>query len=272
MVAPISYLFVPGSRPDRFAKALATAADAVIIDLEDAVAPSDKAEARDAVVTSLTEGVERPVYVRINAQGSEHFDRDVQALGQLPERAASSLAGIMLPKAEDPALVSELSSRLGVGVVALVETAVGVANIAELAAAEGTLRLALGAVDLSHELDAEITSATIDHVYAEMVVRSVLAGIPAPVASPPLSFTDTALVEQDARRLRGLGLTAQLCIHPAQLDPVHEGFLPTQEQIEWAQKIAATTDGASQLDGQMVDKPVQDKAARILELAKRIRN
>lgn len=264
-----SYLFVPASRPERFAKALAAGADSVIIDLEDAVAVEDKDSALQHLLTALEDGLDKPVHVRINAADSPWFDRDVEALAALSERARKSLAGVFVPKAEYADHLARVRSVVDGDVIALVESAVGVSRLRELASVPGITRLAVGAADLSFDLDVEIRSSTIDHVYAQLVIESRLAGLPGPVASPPFSISDLDAVRADAERLRGLGATAQLSIHPAQLPAIHAGFRPDDAQIEWARRVlAADEGGAAQVDGQMVDKPVRERAERILAQAK----
>ncbi|MFF2319283.1 HpcH/HpaI aldolase/citrate lyase family protein [Arthrobacter sp. NPDC058097] len=262
----ISYLFVPASRPERYGRALAAGADRVIIDLEDAVAPEDKDSSLKQLIAALSAGMDAPVHVRINADDSFLFERDLAALAALPEVARAGLSGVVLPKVEDPASVMRIRKLLGeeIELVALVESALGLSRVRSIARTPGLSRLALGAVDLSFDLDAEIASATIDHAYATLVLESRLAGLPAPIASPPLSIQDPEGIETGARRLRSLGLTAQLCIHPAQVEPIHAGFLPSDELLVWAQNVLTSDAGAAQIDGQMVDKPVRDRAKRIL--------
>lgn len=274
--AAISYLFVPASRPDRYEKALGSDADAVIIDLEDAVAIAEKDEALAQLLEALSGGLSRPAHVRINAADSEWFARDVDALRGLSGQARSALAGVVVPKAERAADLARVIDALGgpgsgSDVIALVESAAGVAAARELAAVPGLTRFGVGAADLSFDLDAEIVSATVDWVYAQLVIESRLAGIAAPVASPPFEIRDLEIVEREAARLRGLGATAQLSIHPAQLPAIHRGFLPDEATVEWARRVLLASEaegGAAQVDGQMVDKPVIERAERIIAQAR----
>lgn len=274
--AAVSYLFVPASRPDRFEKALATASDAVIVDLEDAVPMGEKEDALANLLAALERGLSRAVHVRVNAADSEWFERDIAALAALPEQARASIAGVLLPKAERAAdvrrVVEATDGRAsGAEIVALIESARGVAAAREIAAVPGLSRFAVGAADLSFDLDADIVSATTDWVYAQLVIESRLAGLAGPIASPPFEIKELGVVERKAVRLRGLGATAQLSIHPAQIPAIHAGFLPAPEKIAWARKVvavAAGADGAAQVDGQMVDKPVRERAERILAQAR----
>jgi citrate lyase subunit beta/citryl-CoA lyase len=262
----ISYLFVPASRPERYGKALASGADRVIIDLEDAVAVEDKESSLGHLIAALRAGLEAPAHVRINADDSLLFERDLAALAALSDAARGSLSGVVLPKAEDPASLIRIRKLLGeeIELVALVESALGLSRVREISKTPGLSRFALGAVDLTFDLDADIDSPTIDHAYCTLVVESRVAGLPGPIASPPLSITNPDATEKDALRLRALGLTAQLCIHPSQIGPIHAGFLPTDEQLVWAKNVLASEGGAVQVDGHMVDKPVRDRARRIL--------
>lgn len=267
--AAVSYLFVPASRPERFEKALSSDADAVIVDLEDAVAVAEKDAALEHLRAALGAGLSRPVHVRINAADSAWFERDVAFLAGLADAERAQLAGVLVPKAEDAATIARVHEAAGPGIplVALIESAAGVVRVREIAGAPGLARFGVGAADLSFDLDVEIVSSTVDAVYAQLVIESRLAGLAGPVASPPFEIRDLDVVAREAVRLRGLGATAQLCIHPAQVAPIHAGFLPSAERVEWARRVvaaAAETDGAAQVDGQMVDKPVRERAERIL--------
>lgn len=141
----------------------------------------------------------------------------------------------------------------------------------DLLAAAGVARLAVGAVDLSVDLGTEVYSPVLDHIYARVVLASRLAGIGAPIGSPPLDLRAVEAIEAEARRLKSMGIGGQLCIHPAQVPAVHAGFAPTEQQVDWARRVLASEGGSVQVDGQMVDKPVRDRAERIVELAERAR-
>ena len=268
-----SYLFVPGSRPDRFEKALTAGADRVIVDLEDAVSPEDKASARDGLCAVLAGGLSGPVLVRVNAADTPWFADDLSALASVLAVRPRALAGVVIPKLEEPQTVARVRAELPLGegdVVGLIETAVGV-HAADQLAASGVTRLAVGAIDLSVDLGADIDSPVLDATYARLVIASRVAGIDAPLGSPPVDIHDAAAIESAARRLRGMGIGGQLCIHPAQLPAVHAGFAPTVAQVDWARRIVASEGAAVQVDGQMVDKPVRDRAERILAAADRSR-
>jgi citrate lyase subunit beta / citryl-CoA lyase len=268
----VTALFVPGNRPERFAKAAASGADVVIIDLEDAVAAADKAHARDEAVAALTgsgahgSGGVRAL-VRVNAQDTAAYDDDIRALLALASQPDHGLLGLMLPKAEDPAQVAELAAKLpaDVPLVALVESALGLVNAVELARVPGVERLAFGAIDFALDIDADGGDRVLDQARAQLVVASRAAGIAPPLDSPSTDIRDTTAVAASAKLGRGCGFGGKLCIHPAQLPAVAAAFTPSPEEIAWARKILANDGGAVQVDGQMVDRPVIDRARRIIE-------
>lgn len=262
----ITYLFVPASRPDRFAKALDAGADRVIIDLEDAVAPDAKPAARAALAQALSAGLPSPAFIRINPKESADFDDDLTMLAGLSEQAVAGVAGIMLPKCDSPDTVAAVRAAFAINmpVIALIETASGVARAADVAAAAGVARLALGAADLAVDLDVDVSSPLVDVVYAQLVIASRVAGLPSPIGSPYFTISDPEGAEREARRLRSLGVLAQLCIHPRLLTPAVLGFAPSAEQVAWARQLVGTDDGAATVAGQMVDRPVRERAERIL--------
>ena len=264
----VTALFVPGNRPERFAKAAASGADVVIIDLEDAVAAGDKADARREAVAALRGGGVRAL-VRPNASGTAEYDGDVLALLDLASRPGHGLLGVMLPKAEDPGQLAALAASLprDVPLVALVESALGLVNAVELARVPGVARLAFGAIDFALDIDADGGDRFLDHARSRLVVASRAAGIAAPLDSPATAIRDTGPVAESARLGRGFGFGGKLCIHPAQLAAVKEAYSPSAEQIDWARRVLAAEGGAAQVDGQMVDRPVTDRARRILERA-----
>jgi citrate lyase subunit beta/citryl-CoA lyase len=273
MATPLrrSYLFVPGNRPDRFAKALAAGADAVIIDLEDAVPPAEKVAARERVAAWLSP--ERRVLVRVNAFGTEWFHDDVGV-------CRNGVAGVMLPKTEDDrqivALHTHIGAHLGAHVVhatpvlPIVETAFGLSHMERIARAPHVERLVFGALDLALDLQVNGDDGLLAF-RSQMVLVSRIVGLQAPVDAPTTSFTDPDRVRADAERSRRLGFGAKLCIHPAQVAPVHEAFAPTPDEIMWARRVveasAQSQGAATALDGAMVDRPVVERARAILERA-----
>ena len=252
-------LFVPGNRPDRFAKAAASGADGVILDLEDAVAPNDKDGARTTIATSP-----RPTnaVVRINAYGTRWHDDDVQAVKSL------GIGSVMLPKAESAEQVQKLRAALGhLPVIALIESAEGLANVRDIARVVD--RLAFGYIDFSADLGCSMDRDVLLQARADIVLASRLARIAMPLEGVTPSFDNTEEVEDDARYAASFGFGGKLCIHPKQIAPVMSGFRPVQSDIDWAKKIANSGDGAASIDGMMVDAPVRLRAARILSAARK---
>lgn len=258
-----SWLFVPGARPDRFAKAADAGAHEVILDLEDGVAAPDKPAARSAVAGWLAGG--GTAWVRVNAAGTVWHEADLAALTACP-----GLRGVMVPKAEETAALSRIAERLppGTAIVALVETARGIQQAPAIAACPAVCRLAFGSVDYALDIDADETDEALLFARSALVVASRAAGLPAPVDGVSVETTDTGIVSKAAARARSLGFGGKLCIHPAQVDPVNTAFSPSQASIVWARRVLSA-EGLSTLDGKMIDTPVLERARRILARATR---
>ncbi|MGO0575517.1 HpcH/HpaI aldolase/citrate lyase family protein [Ornithinimicrobium panacihumi] len=261
MRAARSFLFVPGDRPERFDKAAAAGADAVIIDLEDAVGSEHKSSAREAAATWLQDG--GSACVRINAADSTEHDADVAALGGL-----TSLVAVVLPKASGPAVASAVAQRTGAPVLALVESAAGMLRAAEIAAADGVVRLAFGHLDYAVDLGSDNGRTAMLHGRSTLVLASRAAGIPGPVDGVTVALDDPAVLDDDLAHARDLGMTGKLIIHPRQVDATHASYRPSEEEVVWAQKVLAAVDGgpggAVRVDGDMVDAPVIARAQDIL--------
>lgn len=248
-------LFVPATRPERFAKAAASGADAVILDLEDAVAAADKAGARAALRRDFWDG---PVIVRINGVGTSWHEDDMAAVAALAPDA------VMLPKAEDPAAVAAVHAASGLPLIALVESAAGLAAARAIAATQGVARLAFGSVDFCADLGCEHVREALTPARAELTLASRLARIAAPLDGVTLEVADGAAAHDDALHARAMGMTGKLCIHPRQAPEVLRAFAPSAAQIDWARRVLASGDGAVAVDGQMVDEPVRARARAIL--------
>lgn len=293
MQLPTTYLFVPGNRPERFAKALASGADRIIIDLEDAVAPADKATARVAIAQWMNGAGGEPdargkVLIRIN-DAATPWHADDLALA----RSVQTMC-VMLPKCEAASQIGQVLLHLAAGatVLALVETARGLLALHDIAAAPGVARLAFGSLDYMVDLDipslrneGEVSGAgtageaggagavggvsniALDFAAAQIAIASRAAGLPSPVAgvTPEL---DAALVIADMAHARSLGFSAKMCIHPSQVAAVHAALRPSSRELAWAQRVLQAWDasggGAIQVDGKMVDRPVVLKAQRIV--------
>jgi citrate lyase subunit beta/citryl-CoA lyase len=270
MNAPRSYLFVPGDRPERFGKALASAADAVVVDLEDAVAPQAKPTARDAVAALLSAGRElERIVVRINDEATPWFDAD---LALLRDGGAHT---VMLPKAERASTVERLRAACpGIAVLPLIESARGVLAAETLAQAPGVVRLVFGTVDYALDMDLQgelATTVGLDFAAARLALASRAAGLLPPVAGVTVAIDDEAQLRADMERARAHGFGAKLCIHPKQIAPLHALLAPSADELAWAQRVLAAAEAAGaaavQVDGRMVDKPVIERARRYVQRA-----
>jgi citrate lyase subunit beta/citryl-CoA lyase len=261
MAVARSYLFVPGNRPERFGKACAAGADAVIIDLEDAVAPQDKAAARAAVAAWLS--ARQPVLIRVNAVDTPWFDDDIALC------AHPGVAGVVLPKAECAEQLAVLRAAGAAALYPLVETARGIAQANALAAAPAVQRLLFGAIDFQLDMGIEDDGEALLPFRSQLVLASRLAGVAPPVDGVTVALDDAGQLRRETLRARRLGFGGKLCIHPRQVVPVNACFAPTAEEIAWAQRIldaAAGAHGAAvAVDGKMVDRPVLLRAQRIIE-------
>ena len=261
MTQPRSYLFVPGDRPERFAKARASGADAVIVDLEDAVAPANKGAARDAVAGALDAA--QPVVLRINGADTAWFEDDARLA------AHPGVSAVMLTKAAAVEAVAALRTASGgKPVLALVESAAGMANLTALAAAQGVARLVFGSIDFQLDLDIADDDLALLPFRMQLVLASRVANLPPPVDGVTTALDDPLRIEGDARRARSLGFGAKLCIHPRQVAIVNGAFSPSAAEVAWAQRVveaAAASGGAAvAVDGKMVDAPVLARARRLL--------
>lgn len=257
-----SWLFVPGDRPDRFRRAAESGAQVVVLDLEDAVAPERKELARAEVVAFLHD--QPSLCVRINAADSPWHDDDVAAL-------ATQSRMIMLPKVADTASLDRISGRLAPDsvLVALLESAAGVLDARAVARHPSVARLAFGSHDLAAELGiSPMSRSALLRSRSELVLASAGGGLAPPVDGVTVAVHDQGLLADDIRAAMELGFTGKLCIHPKQLETVHELFRPTKEQIAWARGVVeasrAARGGVVLLDGEMVDRPVVERAQRIL--------
>lgn len=260
-----SYLFVPGDRPERFDKAVAAGADAVIIDLEDAVAPADKVAARRHVLAWLASG--KRAHVRINAAGSPWFDDDLALC------AHPGLSGIVLPKAERVADVEAVAAAGACAILPLVESALGLWHALALCRIPGVQRLVFGSIDFCADTGIRESHETLLYARSQLVIASRVAGVQAPVDGVTVALSDDDVIGLDTLRARDLGFGAKLCIHPQQIQAVHAAFLPTSAELAWARKVRAafqTSQGAAvAVDGRMVDRPVLLQAEQMLGEAAR---
>jgi citrate lyase subunit beta / citryl-CoA lyase len=275
-----SVLFVPGDRPERFAKARASGADLVVVDLEDAVAPARRGRAREAVRSWLSDHGESAV--RINAVGTTDHEADVTAVCGLAHRREGfdgmvhppigrGLIAVMVAKAEEPSALTAVAHATGAPVIALIETAVGLAHAAQIASAPGVERLALGHLDLAVDLDSDHDRTAMLYARSSLVLASRAAHLTGPLDGVTVDLNGPAAVESDARYAHGLGMTGKLLVHPRQVGPVHAAFQPTTEELAWAEAVISTArgteGGAVARGGVMIDRPVFARAEKILRRA-----
>ena len=292
MPLPTTYLFVPGNRPERFDKAMASGAGAVIVDLEDAVAPAEKAGARatvaawyeaaagaaksarfaksasseDAAPAADIAAAELPVLIRINDVTTPWFEDDLAMLREAAVRA------VMLPKCEQPEQVTQVLAAMpaGAAVMALIETARGLLNVERIAAAPGVSRLAFGTLDYAVDLDLSDDPRGLLYPASRIAIASRAAGIASPVAGVTPDIRDEARLLAELSDARACGFGAKLCIHPTQVAWVRQALRPSAADVQWADRVIAAAEsssGAVQLDGKMVDRPVLLKARAILDRA-----
>ena len=255
-----SLLFVPGDRPDRFDKAAASGAHQVVLDLEDAVAPAAKDQARVMVRDWLAAG--NQAAVRVNAIDTPWHEDDLQMLQAFPG------AMVMLAKADDISLARASDALPGHHFIALLETVAGYIRLQELCAVTGLARIAFGSIDFSVDSGIADEGDALTAVRTQIVLASRYAGLAAPIDGVSTEFKDEQCMRTDALRSRSLGFGGKLCIHPRQAVAVNDAYLPTDAEIDWAQRVLrafeASGGGATALDGKMIDKPVVDHARRIL--------
>lgn len=262
-----SALFVPGNRPERYAKALAAGADAVIIDLEDAVEADAKDAAREHIARFAAENPQARFLVRGNAADTPWFEADMALCG-----AHEAITGVVLPKAESAAQLNRVRALTGKSIIPIVESAQGVLSLEELAAAQGVERLAFGYLDLMLDTgtrpDTHGARLLLDHIRCRILLCSAAAGIQAPLDGVHPDFRDAETLSNIAIQVRDMGFAGVLCIHPTQVKAVHAAFAPSEQERDWARRVVAEFDrtgsAAFQIDGKMVDAPVIERARRIL--------
>lgn len=259
-----SFLFVPGNRPERFEKAWNSGADVVILDLEDAVPCEQKQMALESVISWLSP--DHPVYVRVNGPETEWFSRDIAYL------LKPGVAGVVLPKVEDKGQIVQLVERLPehLPVIPAIETALGVWNVMDIAKGPQVSRIAFGSVDFQLDTGIRGEGDALLYTRSKLVLASRIAGILPPVDGVTTALDDMALLQSDVHRARDLGFGGKLCIHPKQIADVNKGFMPTEQEVTWARAILIAIkemgEGAIRLNGQLVDRPVIDRAKKMVEL------
>lgn len=247
-------LYVPGSRPDRFDKAATSGADAVILDLEDSVAPEDREPARRAVATWLPRAP-LPVQVRVGPPGSSDLAADLRAL-------PASVA-LRMPKVSGPEDLVDVAGRV---VHALIETALGVENAFAIAAHPTVASVGLGEADLAADLGLDGEDA-FTWVRSRLVVAARAAGLPAPLMAAWPALADSAGLERSCLAGRRLGFGGRTAVHPQQVSVIRRAFGPTGTEVRWAHEViqALAGSGVAVLsDGSMVDAAMARRAHALL--------
>lgn len=267
--APRSLLSVPADRPRLVASARRRAADGIMLDLEDGVAPDRKSDARVAVCGLLDDEASPPLYVRINDASTIEGARDLDAIA----KRTASVAAVVVPKA-DRIAVDRAAAATSLQLVALVETALGLEDVASVARMPGIIGLMFGCVDYVADVSRYGGWHFSDLAWAEsrLINAAAAAGCWA-LAGPHLGLDDRDGLQSAIAGNRARGFAGKLCIHPDQLDEVNSAFSPRAEDVAWAQRVVAATGGvdggAVNLDGQMIDRPLIEHAARLVEAAGR---
>lgn len=265
-MAPISYLFVPGHRPDLIAKARRSSADAVVVDLEDAVAPADRPAARTAVRSVLAgnQPTDQQLWVRINAPGSADAEADLAVVGDL-------LTHARVPKVDDPAQLDWVAARTPrlVATLPAIESAAGLLAAPAIAAHPLVVRLGLGGVDLANDLGCDGSAAALAYPRSVLVVASRAAGLPGPVNSVYAKLDDPDGLLEHARAAKAIGFGAQSALTPRQLPAIRQVFGLAVDRIVWAAEVVKAFREAGGAacrtpSGEFVDLPIAQEAERIL--------
>jgi citrate lyase subunit beta / citryl-CoA lyase len=259
-----SYLFAPGHNEKLLAKVFKAGADAVILDLEDAVPPEDKARARAMTTDVLTE---HSALVRVNAPSSADCAADIQAV-------AGHAAGLRIPKCESAADAAWVAERApGVPLICAIETARGLLAAERIAAVPGVHHLSIGGIDLQRDLHADPGNLQMLYARSHLVVVSRAIGLAPPIDSVYPYIDDDIGLRAAADFARSLGFFGKSAIHPRQIPILHDVFTPSAEDLDWARTVLdafeAARGAASRLpSGEFVDRPVADRARGLLQLAK----
>ena len=266
-----NFLFVPGTRPERFQKALNSGASGVILDLEDAVAEEDKEAARAAIRSAWSEFSDeqkKRLVIRTNSPGSKFYSADLILAQDL------QVACILIPKSESLDQINGAALMLpNTAIIPMIETAIGLHHLNEIANSNQVLRLALGNLDLQADLGmiCDEQETELQTARYQIVLASRLAQITPPVDGVTPSTDDLPRITNDTERAKRMGFGAKLCIHPKQVAIVQAAFMPTEEEVHWAQRVIeadkTSIGGAVKLDGKMIDRPVVLLAKRTLAIA-----
>ena len=266
-----NFLFVPGTRPERFSKALDSGATAVVLDLEDAVPEENKEDARNAIRSAwpnFTDDQKNRLVIRTNSPGSKFYAADLILAQEL------NVSCILIPKSESMDQINGAALILpNTAIIPMIETALGLDHLREIANSNQVIRLALGNLDLQADLGmvCDQDETELQTARYQIVLASRLAQITPPIDGVTPSVDDTARISNDAQRAKRMGFGAKLCIHPKQVDIVKAAFMPSEEDLAWAHRVVQADQeskgGAVKLDGRMIDRPVVLLAQRTIALA-----
>lgn len=266
-----NFLFVPGTRPERFTKALDSGASGVVLDLEDAVAEEDKETARSAIRTAwptFTAEQKLRLVIRTNAPGSKFYSSDLILAQEL------NVGCLLIPKSESQDQINGVALVLpNTAIIPMIETAIGLEQLRPIANSNQVIRLALGNLDLQADLgmtcDPQETELQVARY--QIVLASRLAQIAPPIDGVTPSTEDFSRITDDAQRAKRMGFGGKLCIHPKQVALVKTAFMPTDQELAWAHRVIEADNnshgGAIKLDGRMIDRPVVILAKRTVALA-----
>ena len=266
-----NFLFVPGTRPERFIKALDSGANGVVLDLEDAVPEEEKVSARDAIRaawSSFSSEQKRRLVIRTNSPGTQFYSADLILAQEL------QVACLLIPKSESRDQINGAALILpNTAIIPMIETAIGLDQLKEIANSNQVIRLALGNLDLQVDLGmiCDRHETELQTARYQTVLASRLAQIAPPIDGVTPSTDDIERITDDAERAKRMGFGGKLCIHPKQVSVVKQAFTPTEEEISWAKRVIeadlASKGGVIKLDGRMIDRPVVLLAQRTMAIA-----
>ncbi|MGT2425369.1 HpcH/HpaI aldolase/citrate lyase family protein [Amnibacterium kyonggiense] len=256
-----SWLLVNGNRPETFDAARASRADQIILDIEDAVDPAKKDDARAAVIAWLRDG--NRAWVRINDRSTTFWGDDVALLAGVP-----GLDGVLLAKTEAPEHVTETFDRLGgsVPVLPLIESAVGIEAAVAVACARGAFRLAFGSGDYRRDTGTSAADLAMAYPRSRLVVASRVGGLPGPIDGPTVGSSHPVLREQSQTTVE-LGMTGKLCLDVGQLPVINEVISPTPSDVAWARDFLADFEARGRVIRDGSDLPRLGRAQKIEKLA-----
>lgn len=259
-------LFVPASRPERINKALASGADRVIVDLEDAVEETAKEQARENLNQFLSDHPQAKVLVRVNAPNHWAFSADLALCNR-----HAGVTGILLPKTETVKQIDHAHST-GKAILPIIESAIGLTALPQLAATAGVERLSFGSLDLGLDLnmraDSKAAAQVLSYARYAVILHSRAAGLSAPLDGVYPNIQDADGLYDQVQFARDMGFGGALCIHPSQVPVIHRAMRPSAAELDWARRVVARADsgaGVFTIDGQMVDAPVILRARATLQ-------